>query len=194
LRENVASSSPGDAAIGSGTPSQRTRSQQMELEAALNTPARPPPIVSQNTIVSRKKSERISRKQQTPRCSDFGRARHYAFGGQGFLFCNAFDLWDGLLPDESAKVSSTSKTFACTANHTFYSHPTTMQRSHWTLCTVVEEMWEDEIDIIDDDSLHDSSVASSTSDTDTASTGIKVEGKGEVVLRQNQLMDRRLQQ
>jgi hypothetical protein len=69
-----------------------------------------------------------------------------------------------------------------------------MQRSHWTLCTVVEEMWEDEIDIIDDDSLHDSSVASSTSDTDTASTGIKVEGKGEVVLRQNQLMDRRLQQ
>ena len=42
-----------------------------------------------------------------PRCSDFGHSRHFAFEGQGFLFCNPCDLWDALLPDCSAKVSVT---------------------------------------------------------------------------------------
>jgi hypothetical protein len=51
----------------------------------------------------------------------------------------------------------------------------------------VEEMEEDEIDIIDDDFLTDSSVANSTSDTDITATGVEVEGEGEgeVVLLQN---------
>ena len=139
--KNVASA--GDASIVSGTPPARRTRLQMELETALDTPPPLLPKASENTTISQKRSERISRKQRTPRCSDFGRARHYAFEGQGFLFCSACDLWDGLLPDASAKVSSTSKTFACTANHTSYSHPTTMRRRHWTLCTVVEESEED---------------------------------------------------
>ncbi len=48
-------------------------------------------------------------------------------------------------------------------------------------------MEEDEIDIIDDDFLTDSSVANSTSDTDITATGVEVEGEGEgeVVLLQN---------
>ena len=47
-------------------------------------------------------------------------------------------------------------------------------------------MEDDEIDIIDDDSLADSSVAGSASDADTsATTGVKVEeGEGEAVLLQ----------
>ena len=49
----------------------------------------------------------------------------------------------------------------------------------------MEEMEDDEIDIIDDDSLADSSVAGSASDADTsATTGVKVEGEGEAVLLQ----------
>lgn len=79
----------------------------------------------------------------------------------------------------SAKVLSNSKTFACTVNHAFYSHPTTMQRSHWTLCAIVEDkLEEDEIDIIVDDSLICSSVNSSTSDADTSATGVDEQGRG----------------
>lgn len=144
LRESAATS--GDASIlGSGTsPARRRTRLQAELEAALDTPPPSPkePIAltayAAGTV--QKKSERISRKLRTPRCTDYGRTRRSAFEGQGFLFCNACDSWDGLLPDASPRVSSTStKAFACTAKHTSYAHPTTMQKVNWMLRTVDEE-------------------------------------------------------
>jgi hypothetical protein len=186
LRESAATS--GDASIlGSGTsPARRRTRLQAELEAALDTPPPSPkePIaLTAYAGTVQKKSERISRKLRTPRCTDYGRTRRYAFEGQGFLFCSACDSWDGLLPDASPRVSSTSKTFACTAKHTSYSHPTTMHKVNWTLLrTVDEEEFGEEHDnkkdsYLDDDGDDDSftsdtSIHGSTAASDTDNTTV----------------------
>ena len=63
-----------------------------------------------------------------PRCTDFGRARHFAFRqGQQYLFCGPCDLWDALPPDRNKKASIGSHRFGCTANHLYFSHPTTLK-------------------------------------------------------------------
>ena len=150
LVENMLLALSPDDAINS-TPARRTRSQ-WEQETALDTPPSATNRVSDSTSREQKRSERISRKQQTPRCSDFGHSRHFSFEGQGLLFCNPCDLWDALLPDCSAKVSVTSRTFACTAEHTAYSHPTSVRRTHWTaLPSLAEDSLEDK-EVADDDS------------------------------------------
>ena len=168
----------------SRTPVRRTRSQA-ELEAALDTPPSASNQLDTTMAPPQKRSERISRQQRLPRCSDFGRARHYAFQGQGFLFCNSCDLWDALLPDSSAKVSAMSRRFACTANHTVFSHPTSLQRIHWTLLAGIAEDVEDKEEEID--SLYDSTSSSSSSlddhdcqpeDKDTDSSSSQSESGG----------------
>ena len=135
------SSSPDDTSWNT-TPARRTR-LQVELEASLDTS----PSASNRLDISKtppqKRSERISRQQRSPRCSDFGRARHYAFQGRGFLFCNSCDLWDALLPDSSAKVSATSRRFACTANQSVFSHPTSLRKHHWTLSADAQDLEDD---------------------------------------------------
>ena len=70
---------------------------------------------------------RASTTPRRPRCTDFGRSRHYAFNGQGFLFCSPCDLWDSLPPDKDARMTIHSRRFACKANHRVFSHPTTLR-------------------------------------------------------------------
>jgi hypothetical protein len=75
-------------------------------------------------------STRVLRASSTlrrPRCSDFGRTRHYAFNGQGFMFCAPCDLWDSLPPDTSKRNSVNSRRFGCKASHIYFSHPTTLK-------------------------------------------------------------------
>lgn len=92
LLENLALSSPGDAAIGSGTPAARTRSQ-MEQEAALDPP--PPPIALQYTTITQKGVNRSQGSSKHPGTLTLGMQgiMSYAFGGQGSSpFCNACNL------------------------------------------------------------------------------------------------------
>ena len=110
------------------TPSRLTRTRarsQIEHDKALATP--PGALLRVGTTPS-PKTERILRTTRKPRCSDFGIARHYAFRGRGFFFCNPCDLWDALPPDASQKASINSLKFSCTASHTHFSHPTTQRQ------------------------------------------------------------------
>ena len=70
---------------------------------------------------------RASTTPRRPRCTDFGRTRHYAFNGQGFLFCSPCDLWDSLPPDKDTRITIHSRRFGCKANHKSFSHPTTLK-------------------------------------------------------------------
>lgn len=70
---------------------------------------------------------RASTTPRRPRCTDFGRTRHYAFNGQGFLFCSPCDLWDSLPPDKDTRITIDSRRYGCKANHKSFSHPTTLK-------------------------------------------------------------------
>ncbi|KAI2505217.1 hypothetical protein MHU86_9213 [Fragilaria crotonensis] len=115
-------------AANATTPRRRapTRSQ-IQYDEALATP--PGASARVGSTPSPNKTDRILRgTTRKPRCSDFGKTRHFAFHGQGFMFCNACDLWDALPPDATNKVSIDSLKFGCTANHTYFSHPTTLRK------------------------------------------------------------------
>jgi hypothetical protein len=99
----------------------------IELDASL---ASPPSSLARVGATPSPKAERVLRKTRKPRCSDFGMASHSALKGQGFFFCNPCDLWDALLPDTTQKARMNSLTYACTAKHSHFSHPTTLQREN----------------------------------------------------------------
>ncbi|KAI2496094.1 hypothetical protein MHU86_18420 [Fragilaria crotonensis] len=76
-------------------------------------------------------------------CTDYGRTRHFAFRGQGFFFCNPCDLWDDRLPDSNIKGSRLSTRFRCTANHSCFSHPTSVRNEYCKLSTVKSNLARD---------------------------------------------------
>lgn len=111
------------------TPTRTTRLQAQSENALASPPsaariATPPSRNSKRLL--RRASATTTRK---PRCSDYGSSRHFAFkGGKRYFFCSACDLWDALPPDASKKISMDSLKFGCKANHTYFSHPTTLRK------------------------------------------------------------------
>jgi hypothetical protein len=111
------------------TPTRTTR-LQAQSENAL---ASPPSVARIATPPSRNSKRLLRRASATttrkPRCSDYGSSRHFAFkGAKKYFFCSACDLWDALPPDASKKISMDSLKFGCKANHTYFSHPTTLRK------------------------------------------------------------------
>jgi hypothetical protein len=106
-------------------PARTTRSiSQMMQESeddASSLGVQDPPCTTSTRVL------RASSTLRRQRCSDFGRTQHYAFNGQGFMFCAPCDLWDSLPPDTSKRNSINSCRFGCKASHIYFSHPTTLK-------------------------------------------------------------------
>ena len=122
--------------------------------------------------------------RRKPRCSDFGKTRHFAFNGQGFMLCGPCDLWDSLPPDASKRNSIKSCRFGCKAGHLYFSHPTTLkmegcfaeQRKRQTTATapIVRQLQMDDKDddsVISQSSSKRSSTSSLSSTSSTHTTG-----------------------
>lgn len=95
--------------------------QESEDDASVVAVLDPPSATPSTRVL------RASVTSRKPRCSDFGRTRHYAFNGQGFMFCAPCDLWDSLPPDTSKRNLINSRRFGCKASHKYFSHPTTLK-------------------------------------------------------------------
>ena len=123
------------------TPARRrtTRAQQ-KIEEELRTP---PSASTRAATTPPSPSERFLRGGRRPMCTDYGRTRHFAFRGQGFFFCNPCDLWDDRLPDSNIKATRLSRRFRCTANHSCFSHPTSVCDEHCRLSTVKSNLTRD---------------------------------------------------
>jgi hypothetical protein len=111
----------------------RTTRAQLQIEEALSTP---PSASTRAATTPPSPSERLLRGRRKPMCTDYGRTRHFAFRGQGFFFCSPCDLWDDRLPDSNMKASRVSTRFGCTANHSSFSHPTSIRNEHCRSSTV----------------------------------------------------------
>ena len=111
----------------------RTTRAQLQIEEALSTP---PSASTRAATTPPSPSERLLRGRRKPMCTDYGLTRHFAFRGQGFFFCSPCDLWDDRLPDSNMKASRVSTRFGCTANHSCFSHPTSIRNEHCRSSTV----------------------------------------------------------
>jgi hypothetical protein len=112
------------------TLARRTRSRSQIDEDSLFLATPPSASIRVGTTPSPKTEQllRATTAKRKPRCSDFGTAWHFAFQGQGYLFCSSCDLWDALPPDLNKKVSMNSLKFGCKANHKYFSHPTSLRK------------------------------------------------------------------
>lgn len=178
-RRNVARRAPIRTRTRSGASIQMMMPESEETDDAIS---------SATTVLTTTSSTRVLRGstilRRKPRCSDFGKTRHFAFHGQGFMFCGPCDLWDSLPPDASKRNSINSRRFGCKAGHLYFSHPTTLkmegcfeQRKRQQTATaapIVRQLLmddEDDDSVISQSSSERSSTSSSSSKSSTNTSG-----------------------
>jgi hypothetical protein len=149
---------------GAGTPRRKATRAHAQLLESLSTP----PNAVSGLVVARTPVETTSPRtlrplhdgRRRPRCSDYGPSRHLTFQGQGFFFCHKCDLWDSLPPDGRKRISASSSTYRCTANHQNFSYPTALRPdySRRLLPPGTDDREDDDAASDDDASDYDSSL------------------------------------
>ena len=114
-------------------------------------------------------------------CSDYGTARHFSFGGNGFFFCHPCDMWDSIPPVMRRKsltrgAAERPARLACTAAHESFAHPTTLCRGYCSCEPAIKVSRN-----MNDDNSEDSESTSLSSNTSISMGGqlvVEEEGGG----------------